>query len=81
VYNIGSGEEVSNIEMAGMILQIMGRKTDALIKAADRPGHDWRYALDSHKIKNYLNWNCRYKLREGLAETVKWYQNNYEPDK
>ncbi len=75
-YNIGSGEEISNIDMARVILSTLGKPPDAIINVSDRLGHDKRYALDSSKIKNALNWSCRYKLSEGIVETVLWYKNN-----
>jgi dTDP-glucose 4,6-dehydratase len=76
VYNIGSGEEVSNIDMARMILNNLGKPEDAIIKIDDRLGHDRRYALDSSKIRKQLNWSCNYKLEEGIKETIHWYKNN-----
>jgi dTDP-glucose 4,6-dehydratase len=76
VYNIGSGEEVSNLEMARMILGFLGKPEDLVINVDDRPGHDRRYALDSSKIKTRLNWCRRYKLGEGIKETIEWYKNN-----
>ena len=76
VYNIGSGEEVSNIEMAKMILRHLDKDSNALINVSDRPGHDWRYALDSFKIQNELDWSCSFRLREGIADTIKWYEDN-----
>lgn len=76
IYNIGSGEEISNLDMAGIILRNLGNPQDAIIRVSDRPGHDKRYALDSTKIKNSLAWSCRYTLSEGIIETVKWYKDN-----
>lgn len=76
VYNIGSGEEITNIDMAKMILTTLGKSQDAIIKIHDRLGHDKRYALDNHKIKNNLKWSCSYKLYEGMIETIKWYQDH-----
>ncbi len=78
VYNIGSGEEISNLEMAEIILGILGRPADGVLKVADRPGHDWRYALDSGKIQNKLGWQCGYSLQDGIKETIRWYQENPE---
>lgn len=74
VYNIGSGEEVSNMEMARLILKQLGKEPEAIVKIADRPGHDWRYALDSSKIKNQLCWKCSYHLDEGINNTIRWYK-------
>ncbi len=76
VYNIGSGEEVSNIDMAQMILNILGKSQDSIIYVNDRPGHDNRYALDSTRIKNELGWSSSCNLRDGLLKTVLWYKDN-----
>ena len=76
IYNIGSEEETSNIDMARMILDILGKPQDSIIYINDRLGHDNRYALDSTKGKNELGCSCSYKLKEGLLETVLWYKNN-----
>lgn len=76
VYNIGSGQEVSNNEMAEKILKYLGKRSDAIIKVTDRPGHDWRYALDCSKIRNKLNWKCSYDLNDGIIDTIRWYQYN-----
>ena len=76
IYNIGSGEEYSNLEMAGMILRILGKSQKAIINVDDRLAHDKRYALNSKKIKKELNWSCKYKFIDGINETVLWYKNN-----
>jgi len=76
IYNIGSGEEVSNIEMAKIILTALGKPQDAIKKVSDRLGHDKRYALDSSKAKNELSWSCNYKLNDGIAQTIFWYMEN-----
>lgn len=76
IYNIGSGEELSNIDMAKIILESLGKPQDTIVKVNDRLGHDRRYALDSSKARNSLNWSCKYKLSEGIDETVKWYKDN-----
>lgn len=76
IYNIGSGEEVSNIDMAGMILKNLGKPEASIIRVEDRPGHDRRYSLDCGKIRRELNWSCKYKLEEGIQETIDWYKNN-----
>jgi dTDP-glucose 4,6-dehydratase len=76
IYNIGSGEEISNIDMARMILGILGKPQDAVIKVSERPGHDRRYALNSSKANSGLKWSCNYKLSDGIAKTVLWYKEN-----
>lgn len=78
IYNVGSGEEVTNLEMAGKILKILGKPQDLIEMVNDRPGHDRRYALNSYKAKTHLNWNTRYPLDIGLKETVKWYRDHMD---
>ncbi|MTK12412.1 MAG: dTDP-glucose 4,6-dehydratase [Clostridiaceae bacterium] len=75
-YNIGSGEEISNVDMARIVLSNLGKPAEAIIKVNDRLGHDRRYALDSSKIKKQLSWACSNKLEEGIKETIEWYKNN-----
>jgi len=77
-YNIGTGEEISNIDLARKILALLGKPEDAIKFVADRPGHDKRYLMNSYKIRNHLNWVSKTKLEEGLKETLEWYKNNVE---
>ena len=72
VYNIGSGLELSNLEVTKRILKATGC-SDALIEfVEDRPGHDQRYALETEKITD-LGWEPRWGFDEGLDETVEFY--------
>lgn len=76
VYNIGSGNEHTNLEITGLILSILG-KPESLIKfVTDRPGHDRRYALNCGKIERELGWKAQKSFEQGLRETVEWYQDN-----
>jgi dTDP-glucose 4,6-dehydratase len=75
VYNIGGGNEVTNLALTKRILELTGR-SEALIKpVTDRPGHDRRYALDTTKLRR-LGWTPEVGFDEGLAETVAWYRDN-----
>ncbi len=75
-YNIGGGNERTNIEITKKILEIIG-KPESLIKfVKDRPGHDRRYALDYGKIKKELGWEPKMEFANGLAETIEWYRKN-----
>ncbi|MFQ6068745.1 MAG: dTDP-glucose 4,6-dehydratase, partial [Candidatus Bathyarchaeia archaeon] len=75
VYNVASGEEHMNIEVAKNILRIL-KKPESLIKSVpDRPGHDRRYSLNTAKIKA-LGWMPKFGFAEGLEKTVGWYLNN-----
>ena len=74
IYNISSGNEKTNLEVAKEILSLMGK--DNLIEfVEDRPGHDVRYALDSSKIRK-LGWRPKYSFKEALEKTINWYLNN-----
>ena len=73
-YNIGSGERVSNIELANRLSNLLG-KSDSIEFVADRPGHDFRYALDSSKLAK-LGWKAKITLAEGLKKAVSWYSAN-----
>ena len=80
VYNIGSDNERSNLEVTKMILKIMGFGDERIEYVTDRPGHDRRYAIDATKIMN-LGWKPDYPrdtFEQGLTETVEWYKNNTE---
>ena len=75
VYNIGSGEEMKNINLTKKILEILD-KDERLIKfVKDRPGHDKRYALDLAKIRK-LGWRPKHNFEDALNETVLWYKEN-----
>lgn len=76
VYNIGSGEEKKNIEVAEMILTHFGFGKEMIEYVKDRPGHDRRYAIDAKKIKKELGWKAEVSFEEGLEKTIVWYKEN-----
>ena len=83
VYNIGAGNEMSNIEMARFLLAELGKPESLIRHVKDRPGHDRRYALDCGKLRA-LGWEPRYNATEALRATVRWYAENrwwWEPIK
>jgi dTDP-glucose 4,6-dehydratase len=75
-YNIAADEEWRNIDVARLILRRLGRPETLLHFVKDRLGHDVRYAPDARKIKRELGWKCRRTFRQGLEETIAWYQAN-----
>jgi dTDP-glucose 4,6-dehydratase len=74
VYNIGSGEERANIEVAREILRLTGRPETLLRHVKDRPGHDRRYALDHAKVHRDLGWAPAIPFVVGLRHAVEWYR-------
>ncbi len=77
-YNISANNEINNIEIVKKILTIMDKSEDLIHFVDDRPGHDFRYSLDSKKISNTLDWKTKLNFDEGLEKTIEWYLNNPE---
>ncbi len=83
-YNIGGFNEWKNIDLIKVIIKtvdsLLGRKkgeSEKLITyVTDRAGHDFRYAIDSTKLKNELGWEPSLQFEEGIEKTVKWYLEN-----
>ena len=86
-YCIGGNNEMSNLEVIQKICSFF----DEIIPSKaphnklfefvqDRLGHDYRYAIDSSKIKNELNWSSKYSLKEGLKLTILWFLEKYSND-
>ncbi|MBU4501397.1 MAG: dTDP-glucose 4,6-dehydratase [Nanoarchaeota archaeon] len=75
VYNIGSGNEKTNIDITKLILKALSKKESLIHYVKDRPGHDRRYSLDVTKIKN-LGWKPRHRFEDAMRKTIKWYANN-----
>ena len=73
IYNIGSKEEKQNIEVAKAILKLLGKGEELIEFVKDRPGHDFRYSLDTTKAKRDLGWEAKTSFDEGLKKTVEWY--------
>jgi dTDP-glucose 4,6-dehydratase len=77
IYNIGGGNEQSNLELTRTILDLLDRGDDMIEPVADRPGHDRRYAIDAAKIAAELDWTpTRSAWPDALAETIAWYRAN-----
>ena len=74
IYNFGGNSEIKNIDLVKMILKELGR-CESLIKfVSDRPGHDWRYAMNYNKAKKELKWKPKIKFVDGLKKTISWYK-------
>ena len=86
-YNVGGGEEKTNLEVVNNICDILDdiypsenlKSYKELIKfVEDRPGHDFRYAIDYSKLKNELSWQPKESFNSGLKKTVDWYLQNLD---
>jgi dTDP-glucose 4,6-dehydratase len=76
VYNVGSDGERTNLEVVETILDHLGKPHDLISYVQDRLGHDRRYAIDSSKIREQLQWKPLHDFDRGLPETIDWYVNN-----
>lgn len=84
VYNVGGNEEKQNIDVVNTLCDILdelkpteGRsRRDLITFVKDRPGHDQRYAIDSSKLQNTLNWSPKESFESGIRKTISWYLEN-----
>ena len=75
IYNIGGGNEKTNLEIAKIILKELWKDESWIEYVKDRPGHDFRYALDTRKIIK-LGWKPKYSFEKAIKETIKWYKTH-----
>lgn len=87
-FNVGANNEISNLELAKMIIQKIGKKTNVKIKPSsrikfvkDRLGHDFRYAINSKKLRKFVKWKPQNSLDKGLSKTIDYFLNLYENEK
>jgi len=87
-YNIGSGKEFKNIDLTHFICELMDQKLELkqssknlITYVTDRPGHDFRYAMNSDKIKKHLNWKSETPFKEALDKTINYYLNQNQSKK
>jgi dTDP-glucose 4,6-dehydratase len=73
VYNVGGGNERTNLEVVNAIVEFTGAPKTLVRFVPDRPGHDRRYAMDFTKIRTELGWRPQRAFGDGLRKTVEWY--------
>ncbi len=84
-YNVGGNNEQTNLEVVRMICDVVDElrprtsgvsHRDLVTFVTDRPGHDWRYAIDAGRIERELGWKPAHSFEQGLRETIAWYLEN-----
>ena len=75
IYNIGAGNEFTNLELTDALLELTGNDESMITWVADRLGHDRRYSIDISKATT-LGWTQKHSFEDGLADTVRWYTDN-----
>lgn len=78
VYNIGSGYESMNIDIVKKVLRILGKPESLIEFVQDRPGHDFRYSMNSSVFRREFGWSPKVDLDTGLRLTVEWYKANLD---
>jgi dTDP-glucose 4,6-dehydratase len=81
VYDIGGKTEKKNIDLLHLLIDLYAKKTATskellqrlITFVPDRPGHDFRYAIDSSKISKKLGWEPTHTMEQGLEKTLQWY--------
>lgn len=76
IYNVGGNNERTNNEIVRLIIEKLNASKTKIKYVKDRPGHDWRYSMDSSKISTELGWKPEFELDKGIMKTIEWYQNN-----
>ena len=86
-YNIGGNNEIKNIDVVTIICSLLDEispredgssYSDLITFVKDRPGHDFRYAIDATKINQELGWSPKESFETGIRKTIDWYLNNRE---
>lgn len=84
-YNVGGDNELPNLEVVHQICDILdgirpvdNKRRELITFVKDRPGHDWRYAIDFSRIRDELGWEPKESFQSGFEKTVRWYLENTE---
>ena len=77
-YNISANNEIDNLTVVRKILEIMNKSEDLIDFVEDRPGHDFRYSMDSKKISDELGWRVKSNFDDGLRKTIQWYLDHHD---
>ncbi|HZD12104.1 MAG TPA: dTDP-glucose 4,6-dehydratase [Candidatus Binatus sp.] len=75
-FNVSTGNELTNKEIVGRILKLIGKPLSLMKTTEDRPGHDTRYSLSSEKARKVLDWRPTHEFDDALRLTVDWYRNH-----
>lgn len=75
-YNVSGGNELTNRDVAERLLRQISKTKAKIVQVDDRPGHDFRYSLNSKKAHQTLGWKPSHSFEDGLALTVDWYRQN-----
>ncbi len=78
IYNVGSNNEWQNLKLVEFILNELNVSKNLIKFVEDRKGHDFRYSIDSSKIKEELGWKSSIDFKDGIKQTINWYKNHLD---
>lgn len=76
IYNIGGGNERTNLDVVGSVLQVLDKPESLIRHIEDRPGHDRRYSMNTARLQAELGWQAQMPFEDGIEKTVQWYVDN-----
>ena len=76
IYNIGGGNERTNLDVVGFVLQVLDKPESLIRHIEDRPGHDRRYSMNTARLQAELGWQAQTPFEDGIEKTVQWYVDN-----
>lgn len=77
IYNVGAGNQVTNLELTRMILDVLGKPMSLVRRVEDRPGHDRRYSVNGSKLAG-IGWHPRWDFDRALRASIAWYRSNQD---
>jgi len=76
-YNLGAGTDTSGVQVADTVLKLLGKPASLKHFVRDRPGHDYRYAIDNKRVRP-LGWEPKIGFQQGMRTTIDWYRKHEE---
>ena len=78
IYNIGTHQsDITNLKLTNTLLKLLGKDSESIVYVKDRLGHDFKYAVNSKKIREF-GWKPEVRFNNGIKRTINWYKNNEE---
>jgi len=77
-YNVSANNEIDNLTIVRKTLELMDKPEDLIEYVEDRPGHDFRYSMNSTKIRSHLGWSEKISFESGLEKTIQWYLSHQD---
>ena len=80
IFNIGTDTRINNLDLARMVLELTKQDFNQIEYVGDRKGHDFRYALNSSKVRDTIKWAPSINFSDGMSKTVNWYLERFQKE-